>query len=679
MAEVTAFRNNALPYPVYGVPWTIVFALLDADGDPVTGATCDSEVSINGDTGADCTNEGTEITFTTATNKGQYYLTLTAAEMTGDIITVSIYSATSKATVVVLYPRKLVTLTSGTSQGGAAGYITLAASTVLFNNQYNGCLCVATIDTLVEARILQVCTQSNQQCTVTPSWNVVPDADDTYIIYLPEGRQIPEANIRAISDDTTAADNLETACDNYSATRGLAGTALPAVAADGAGGLPISDAGGLDLDAIKTMTDKIGTIVNTGGTATIGAILGDAANSALVTRIADIKTQTGTAGAGLTAIPWNAAWDAEVQSECDDAITASGIKGATFDTSTDSLEAIRDRGDAAWITGAGGDPWATALPGAYGAGTAGKIIGDNINAPVGTVDTVVDNIYAAVVTNAAGTDIAADIIAVKTQLDVIQADTDLLDDVSGGLADIHTDVGTAITNIGTVLTDTNAIHVHVDKIPLSDGVLTWNSTALAGVQTECEDAITASGIKGATFDTSTDSLEAIRNRGDAAWASGGTPPTAAAIADAVWDEAVADHTTGTTFGGKNQDVMRGTDNAALASVCTETRLAELDAANIPTDLSTIDTVVDAIKLKTDTLGGAGALTWTYTLTNSSTGAAIIGADVWVTTDIAGTNIVATGTTGSSGNVTFYLDAGTYYIWRQCNGYTFTNPDTEIVP
>ena len=98
MAELTAFRNNALPYPVYGAPWTIVFPLLDADGDPVTGATCDSEVSKNGDTAVDCTNEGAEIPFTTATNKGMYYLTLTAAEMTADIVTVTIYSATSKAT-----------------------------------------------------------------------------------------------------------------------------------------------------------------------------------------------------------------------------------------------------------------------------------------------------------------------------------------------------------------------------------------------------------------------------------------------------------------------------------------------------------------------------------------------------------------------------------------------------
>lgn len=37
--------------------------------------------------------------------------------------------------------------------------------------------------------------------------------------------------------------------ESWSATRGAAGTALPAAAADAAGGLPISDAGGLDLDA----------------------------------------------------------------------------------------------------------------------------------------------------------------------------------------------------------------------------------------------------------------------------------------------------------------------------------------------------------------------------------------------------------------------------------------------
>jgi len=87
----------------------------------------------------------------------------------------------------------------------------------------------------------------------------------------------------------------------------------------------------------------------------------------------------GVAGAGLTAVPWNAAWDAQVESEVDDALvvhnldhiagTATGIPAipagtyldqmmddgaAVYDRATDSLQAIRDRGDVAWITGGGG-------------------------------------------------------------------------------------------------------------------------------------------------------------------------------------------------------------------------------------------------------------------------------------------------------------------------------------
>lgn len=49
-------------------------------------------------------------------------------------------------------------------------------------------------------------------------------------------------------------------CDSaYSTTRGLSGTALPAAAADAAGGLPISDAGGLDLDAKLANTNEVTT------------------------------------------------------------------------------------------------------------------------------------------------------------------------------------------------------------------------------------------------------------------------------------------------------------------------------------------------------------------------------------------------------------------------------------
>ncbi len=107
-------------------------------------------------------------------------------------------------------------------------------------------------------------------------------------------------------------------------------------------------------------------------------------------------------------------------------------------------------------------------------------------------------------------------------------------------------------------------------------------------------------VKGATF-ADTDSLEAIRNRGDAAWTTGS--------------------------GGT---------------------------------------------------AGSGAITFIYTLTSSVNAAPIAQADVWVTTDEAGANVIASGTTSDTGTVTFYLDAGTYYVWRAKSGWDFTNPDTEVV-
>lgn len=103
-----------------------------------------------------------------------------------------------------------------------------------------------------------------------------------------------------------------------------------------------------------------------------------------------------------------------------------------------------------------------------------------------------------------------------------------------------------------------------------------------------------------------------------------TPPTAAAVADAVWDEASTGHTDAGKAGaqmwtdidaiavdvaGLDGAAMRGTDSAALASVCTETRLAELDAANLPAVLDTVAT--DVAGLDGDAMRGTdGAYTGT---------------------------------------------------------------------
>lgn len=67
------------------------------------------------------------------------------------------------------------------------------------------------------------------------------------------------------------------------------------------------------------------------------------------------------------------------------------------------------------------------------------------------------------------------------------------------------------------------------------------------------------------------------------------------------------------------------------------------------------------------LGGAGALTKTIGVTAG--GNPLEGASVWVATDAAGANVVSGAlTTSGSGIVTVLLDAGTYYVWVQKDGY-----------
>lgn len=70
------------------------------------------------------------------------------------------------------------------------------------------------------------------------------------------------------------------------------------------------------------------------------------------------------------------------------------IAGAVWDELLSGHAEVGSAGAALAAAGSAGDPWSTPLPGEYGDGTAGKIIGANINAPIGTVDTVVDAIKA---------------------------------------------------------------------------------------------------------------------------------------------------------------------------------------------------------------------------------------------------------------------------------------------
>lgn len=192
-----------------------------------------------------------------------------------------------------------------------------------------------------------------------------------------------DINVKAVSEDTVAADNLESACDNYSVTRGLTGTALPAVAADGVGGVPISDAGGLDLDTKLANTNEI-TVARMGA---------------------------------LT--DW--------------------INGGRLDLLLDAIPT-------------------TAMRGTDSAATEAK---------QDIIDTNIDQIETAVITNAAGVDIAADIIAVKAETATIVTDTNELqtDWADGGRLDLLLDAIKVVTDNQSAASTT-----------LITGTVSWDNT-----------------------------------------------------------------------------------------------------------------------------------------------------------------------------------------------------------
>jgi hypothetical protein len=315
MAEVTAMRNNALPYPVYGLPYVIVYPLLDADGDLVTGATTpDAEISKNGDTFADCTNESTEI----ATTSGVYYLSLTGTELTTDVATIIAKSATAgmKTTVATLYPRKLVQVRSGTAASGgvSTSTVVLDASAVAVDDYYNGCIVAVTIDggSSPEVRMITDYTGSTQTCTVHADFTSATDNTDTFVVYQPEGRQITQTNTTlwnsaAVASPHTAGYPVVTVKDGtgtgeIDTTSG--GVLVAAFAANSITAAAIADnaidAGAIAADAItaaKIADGAIDAATFAAGAITAAAIATDAIDNDAIAANAVTEIQSGLATA----------------------------------------------------------------------------------------------------------------------------------------------------------------------------------------------------------------------------------------------------------------------------------------------------------------------------------------------------------------------------------------------
>jgi hypothetical protein len=98
--------TDAHPWPKKNVAFRATFDLRLTTGALNVGATgLDSEISKDGGTFADCTNEATEI----ATSSGIYFLDLTSTEMNADTIAIKVKSTNTNNMdqVLVFYPQDI--------------------------------------------------------------------------------------------------------------------------------------------------------------------------------------------------------------------------------------------------------------------------------------------------------------------------------------------------------------------------------------------------------------------------------------------------------------------------------------------------------------------------------------------------------------------------------------------
>jgi len=328
----------------------------------------------------------------------------------------------------------------------------------------------------------------------------------------------------AISGDSTAADNLESACDGTGYNLG-GGDIVAASVTAGVTASTVSDKTGYALtsayDAAKNAAPETGGNIAAIKSKTDNLPASPAAVGSAMTLDA---AETGT---GLTAVPWNASWDAEVQSECADALTAydpptktemtsafTEIKGATWSSATDTLEALRDQGDSAWTTATG-----------FSTHSAADVVTE-----LGTGSTLT----ACATATGFSTHSASDVVtALGTGSTLTACATATGFATASDITTAHSTTDGKIDAVDNYVdTEVTAIKAVTDKLDtaleLDGAVYRYTTNALEQAPSGGLDAAgvrTALGMAAANLD---DQLDAL--------------PTAAENADATWDEALSEHT-----------------------------------------------------------------------------------------------------------------------------------------
>lgn len=124
-------------------------------------------------------------------------------------------------------------------------------------------------------------------------------------------------------------------------------------------------------------------------------------------------------------------------------------------------------------------------------------------------------------------------------------------------------------------------------------------------------------------------------------------------------------------------------DATISSRSTQTSVSAIPTSPLLSNDSRLNNLDVAVSTRStqssvDSITGSGKTKWTYTLTLPDGVTPIPNANIWITSDIEGNNIIGSTVTDSYGQANFAVDKGAVYVWISKTGYKFNNPDMEVI-
>ena len=283
----------------------------------------------------------------------------------------------------------------------------------------------------------------------------------------------------------------------------------------------------------------------------------------------------------------------------------------------------------------------------------------NVSSPTGTVNSFPDAVAGA----AGGLFIAGSNAATTLDSLTVTNATTLTGAVSLGSTLGISGPVTLSSTLGVGATTLNALTV-TNATTLSGAVSLGSTLGVTGATTLTGAVTMTNGLVANITGDITGSLSGT---------IGSLGTTAKANVNTECDNAIVtynlDHLAKTAIsGGASPTYSEVVDGTVLSWIMTKTG-----------DSSDFTASTDSLEGLQSTTVGSGASEYTLTVVDGSS-KVIDNVCCWVTTGAtAGTGVVAGPSyTNTDGEVTFMLDAGTRYVWKQHSGYNFTNPEEITV-